>query len=132
MSDLTQTTAYLRKAAENLREARVLVKALLPGGTANRAYYTLFDCFWALLHTTGGPVPKTHTGAHTEFRRQFIKTGIFAESYSALISELFNLRQAGDYEVDFVISIDDAQVAVNQVAEFLETVQTHVDQLLSN
>ena len=132
MSDLIRTEAYLRKAAGNLREARLLVKASFPGGTANRAYYTLFDCILALLHTMDGPVPQTHTGAHTEFRKQFIKTGIFAETYSALISELFNLRQAGDYEVDFIISIDDAQAAVDQVAEFLATVQAYVDKLASS
>lgn len=67
MSDLARTAAYLRKAAENLQEAHILLNAHLPGGTANRAYYTLFDCILALLHTTDGPVPKTHTGAHTSF-----------------------------------------------------------------
>ncbi|UHG92033.1 HEPN domain-containing protein [Spirosoma oryzicola] len=106
-------------AHEDLGEAQTLLSANYPDGTCNRAYYSLFHTILALLHFTNHPIPKTHTGAHTEFRRQFIKTGLFAESISVAISELFNLRQGGDYEIDFEITLDDAQSAVHQAADFL-------------
>lgn len=57
-----------------------------------------------------------------------MSNGIFAETDSALISELFNLRQAGDYEVDFNMSLEDAQAAVKHAAQFLEAVRTYLAQ----
>lgn len=80
----------------------------------------------ALLQATGDSMPKTHTGAHTEFGKQFIKTGLFAESLSVIISELFNLRQGGDYEIDFDISIEDASSAMNHASEFLLQVEAYL------
>ena len=121
MSDLQRTSAYLQKAKENEEEARVLLKANFPDGTCNRAYYALFH-----IQATSNSIPKTHTGAHTEFRKQFIKTGLFAESFSVVISELFNLRQGGDYEIDFDISIEDASSAVNHASEFLLQVDAYL------
>lgn len=69
-----------------------------------------------------------HTGAHTEFRKQFIKTGLFGDSFSATISELFNLRQGGDYEIDFDISVEDATDAVSTATEFLFQVEAYLRQ----
>lgn len=126
MKDLNRSNAHLQKAGEDLLEARSLLEAGFPDGTCNRAYYCLFHCIVALLHSTDGPVPKTHTNAHTEFRRQFIKTGIFDESFSGFIAELFNLRQGGDYEIDFDISAEDAQSAVNKATEFLRLAEAYL------
>ncbi|RYF56615.1 MAG: HEPN domain-containing protein [Cytophagaceae bacterium] len=126
MSDLQRARAYLQKAEEDLEEAQILLEASFPDGTCNRAYYCLFHSIMALLQATGDSIPKTHTGAHTEFRKQFIKTGLFAESFSVIISELFNLRQGGDYEIDFDISIEDAGSAVNHASEFLLQVEAYL------
>ncbi|GAB2559513.1 HEPN domain-containing protein [Spirosoma areae] len=126
MSDLNRAKAHLQKAKEDLSDAQLLLEANRPEGTCNRAYYSLFHSIIALLHTTDSGVPKTHTGAHTEFRKQFIKTGLFAEVFSAAISELFNLRQGGDYEIDFDISVEDAQDAVNKATEFLLQVEAYL------
>ena len=128
MSDRKRVAAYVGKAESDLLDARILLDAESPVGTVNRAYYALFDGILALLHTTDGPVPKTHTGAHTEFRKQFIRTGLFAETYSSMITELFNLRQGGDYEIDFDISLEDAQAAIEQANQFLLEVRDHLRQ----
>lgn len=119
MSNASLPLTYLSKAKADSQQAKILLEAGFPDGTANRAYYALFNCILALLNTAGGLVPKTHTGAHTEFRKLFIKTGIFDESMSNAITELFNLRQGGDYEIDFDISVEDAQSAIDRAAEFL-------------
>lgn len=119
MIDFNRAKAHLLKAKDDLSEAQILLEADRPEGACNRAYYSLFHCIIALLYTTDSAIPKTHTGAHTEYRKRFIKTGLFAESSSAAISELFNLRQGGDYEIDFDISLEDATDAVQTASEFL-------------
>ncbi|QJD80273.1 HEPN domain-containing protein [Spirosoma rhododendri] len=126
MNDLNRAEAHLQKAAEDLREARSLLDAGFPDGTCNRAYYALFHAIIALLYTTDGPIPKTHTGAHTEFRRQFIRPGLFADSFSNTITLLFNLRQGSDYEIEFDTTLDDAQDAVNKAAEFLSKAEAYM------
>ncbi|GAB3991066.1 HEPN domain-containing protein [Spirosoma daeguense] len=126
MNDSNRAIAYLQKAKDNLADAQILLAANRAEGTCNRAYYALFDGILALLFTTNGPLPKTHTGAHTEFRKQFIQTGLFARTTSNTITELFNLRQGSDYEIDFDISVEDAQDAVEKSTEFL----IHVDAYL--
>ena len=128
MSDKKRAIAYLLKAENDLAEARLLLEAGYPDGTCNRAYYALFDCLLALLHSTEGQVPKTHTGTHNEFRKRFIITGIFDRIYSNTITELFNLRQGGDYEIDFDISLEDAQDVVEKAAEFLLQAEVYLRQ----
>lgn len=126
MSDKRRTAAYLVKAKNDLVEAQLLLAAGHPDDTCNRAYYALFDCLLALLHATDGQIPKTRTGAHNEFRKQFILTGIFDRTYSNTITELFNLRQGGDYELDFDISLEDATDAVEKTTEFLLQVEAYL------
>lgn len=126
MNDLRRAKAHLERAKNDLEEVEILLAANQPGRTCNRAYYSLFHSILALLYTTDLSIPKTHTGAHTEFRKLFIKTGLFAQSLSATISELFNLRQGGDYEIDFDIAIEDAHSAVSQASEFLHQVEAYL------
>ncbi len=126
MSDKNRVTSHLLKAENDLAEATILLEANYPDGTCNRAFYAWFDCLLALLYATDGPISKTHTGAHTEFRKQFILTGYFKRMYSDTITELFNLRQGGDYEIDFDISLEDAQEAVEKAPEFLSITKAYL------
>ena len=132
MKDLKRADAHLLKASEDLLEAISLFEAGFTDGTCNRAYYALFHCILALLHTENGPIPKTHTGAHTEFRKHFIKGGTFDESFSGSISELFNMRQGGDYDIEFDISIEDAESAVELATVFLQKTKDHIHLLSAN
>lgn len=128
MSKTRQAANYFLKAQSDLEQARILLHSEFPDGVCNRAYYALFDGILALLHTTDEGIPKTHTGAHTEFRKRFIQTGLFPKTYSDTITELFNLRQGGDYDVDFDISLDDARDAVEKTATFLLSVEAYLRQ----
>lgn len=128
MINTSRVQNYLLKAKNDLEEARLLLTAEYPDGACNRAYYALFDCLMSLLHSTDGPVPKTHTGTHTEFRKRFILAGIFDRSSSDTITELFNLRQGSDYEIDFDISLDDAQDAVEKATEFIHQTEAYLRQ----
>ncbi|TAE21861.1 MAG: HEPN domain-containing protein [Cytophagales bacterium] len=129
MKDIKRAFLFLRKADDDLQEANILLEAGRPDGTSNRAYYSMYHSIVALLHTTDSVLTKTHTGAHTEFRRQFVLTTIFPAADSGLITKLFNMRQGGDYEPEFDISIEDAEDAVVQATDFYGRVR---DYLLTN
>ena len=122
-------SAYMLMAEKCLRDSRYLLQTKSYRSAAGRAYYDpLFDGILALLQATDGPIPKTHTGTHNEFRKQFIQTELVARTYSDTITELFNLRQDGDYEIDFDISLEDTQDAVQKAAEFLRQTEAYLRQ----
>lgn len=71
---------------------------------------------------------KHHSGIISEFRRLYIKSGVFETRLSQVISVLFNIRTDSDYDDFFVISKDEvleqtenAEYFVNTIAQFLQT-----------
>ena len=70
---------------------------------ANRAYYAVFSAMRAVLALDGFD-SKKHSGVIAEFRRAYIKTGIFDTALSDIISELFSTRSESDYDDFYVIS----------------------------
>ena len=54
---------------------------------ANRAYYAIFHAMRAVLALDGVDM-KHHSGIISEFRKRYIKTGVFDASLSGLISKL--------------------------------------------
>lgn len=71
---------------------------------------------------------KHHSGIISEFRKRYIKTGVFDTKMSTIISVLFNVRQDSDYDDFFVISksevvkqISSAEYFLDQIKKYLET-----------
>jgi uncharacterized protein len=85
------------KAKETFTEAEVQLKNELWNVAVNRPYYA---CFYAVSALLAGKeiYIKTHAGAKQMFSLHFIKTGIVNEAYSDFYTELFSMRQSGDYE----------------------------------
>ena len=70
---------------------------------------------------------KHHSGIISEFRRLYIKSGIFKSELSEIISVLFDIRTESDYDDFFVISkqevvkqIENAESFVSAVEEYLK------------
>ena len=70
---------------------------------------------------------KHHSGIISEFRRLYIKTGIFETKLSAIISVLFNVRQDSDYDNFFVISKAEVLEQIDSAAFFLEEIKKYLD-----
>ena len=62
---------------------------------------------------------KRHSGVISEFRRRYIKTGIFDMEMSTIISDLFNIRTDSDYDDFFVIAKEDVAVQIQNAETFL-------------
>ena len=70
---------------------------------------------------------KHHSGIMSEFRRRYIKTGIFDTKLSAIISVLFNVRQDSDYDDFFVISKAEVLEQIDSAAFFLAEIKKYLD-----
>lgn len=90
---------------------------------ANRIYYACFYMVSALL-LKNGQISHTHGGTIGLFGFHFIKTGIVSSEFGKLYSELYELRQTGDYDDWKVISETDIMPLVTKIEVFLNTLES--------
>ena len=78
----------------------------------NRAYYAVFYAMRALL-AVDNIDKKHHSGVISEFRRLYIKTGLFPTEYSKYITVLFESRTDSDYDDYFECSEEECDLAIS-------------------
>ena len=91
----------LARAKETLKEVEIQIQNELWFAAVNRLYYA---CFYAVisLFTQYDIKTRTHSGVRQMFGLHFIKPGIINEELGEFYTEIFDLRQTGDYE-DFIV-----------------------------
>lgn len=92
----------------------------------SRAYYAVFHAMNAALISRGLSF-SSHAQTIGVFNREFVKSGVFPKEYSQIIQDLFEDRQAGDYDVDTIIdeqtareSIDKAEIIISGIERYLD------------
>lgn len=127
LEELVRISAELRleKAHECLKDAEIMLAAGSYATCANRSYYCIFHTMQAAL-TTIGFSSRKHSGSIAEFRKSFVKTGIFSEIHSDIIGEAFNVRTKSDYDIHYVISTSDVEKQAANAKFFLESVEKYI------
>ena len=116
----------IKQAKEFLNDAKTVI---VTGGyktVANRSYYAIFHAMRAVL-AFDGIDRKKHSSLISEFRKLYIKTKVFNDNMSDIITKLFYIRINSDYEDFFVISkreieqqLKNAEYFVNEIEKFLK------------
>jgi len=122
---------YMQKAADCLSDSAYLLEGKRFDASSNRSYYAIFDMIQAGL-AFQNVAAKTHTGSHTKFRECFIKTGIFPDSFNNIINDSFSLRQSGDYENDYDVSMEEANRSLQKPTLFVNTVSDYLKKQFEN
>lgn len=117
--------ARLEHAIECLSAARNLLETENYKNAANRSYYAVFHAMRAVLAFDEIDM-KRHSGIISEFRRRYIKTGIFETRMSEIISVLFDVRTDSDYDDFFVISKADTAVQIENAEYFVSSVRAYL------
>mgnify|MGYP004484416901 FL=1 len=112
-------------AKECLQDAKLLLAGESYRSAANRAYYTVFHAKRAVLALDGVDM-KHHSGIISEFRKRYIKTGVFNASLSGIISELSSIREGSDYNDFFIVSKAETVQQVQAAEEFLTEIQAYL------
>ena len=120
------SNARFLHAQECLESAELLLENGNYKSVANRSYYAIFHAMRAVLAFDGIDM-KHHSGIISEFRRLYIKTGVFDTKLSAIISVLFNVRQDSDYDDFFVISKVEVLEQIDSAAYFLAEIKKFLD-----
>ena len=117
----------LEHADECISAAKSLLQSENYKSAANRAYYTIFHAMRAVLAFDKIDM-KHHSGIIAEFRRLYIKTGVFDVELSKIISILSDSRNDSDYDDFFIVSKEEviegihyAELFLNAIKEFLQS-----------
>ena len=90
----------LQKARETYNEVRLHIENKLWTTAVNRLYYACYYAVIALLIEKGVQT-HTHAGVRQMFGLHFIKSGIIDNSIGKFFSDIYDMRQTGDYD-DFI------------------------------
>ncbi|MGX8698763.1 MAG: HEPN domain-containing protein [bacterium] len=121
----TLSAVRIEHAEECLSAAKSAVASGSYRSAANRSYYTVFHAMRAVLALNGIDM-KHHSGIISEFRRLYIKTGVFDKEMSKIINELFDVRTMSDYNDFFVLSKADVEEQVRNAELFLSKVKLYL------
>ena len=115
----------LEHADECISAAKSLIASENYKSAANRAYYTVFHAMRAVLAFDKIDM-KHHSGIIAEFRRLYIKTGIFDAELSKIISVLSDSRNDSDYDDFFIVSKEEVAEQIKDAELFLEKIKEYV------
>jgi len=131
LDELTRTLIDLRleKARECLRDAESMIALDSFASSANRSYYCIYHSIHAVLLTIGFSSSK-HTGIIAEFRRVFVKTGVFSDMYSDIIGDAFKVRTKSDYDIHYVVSRSEVTTQLKNAKTFFNAAEAYIKTLL--
>ena len=112
----------VRRSRETWAEAKGIIESKYWHAAANRIYYACYYMVSALL-LKNGQSSHTHGGTIGLFGLHFIKTGIVSSELGKFYSELYELRQTGDYDDWKVVTETDIMPLVPTVEVFLDTLE---------
>ncbi|HJJ28045.1 MAG TPA: HEPN domain-containing protein [Methanocorpusculum sp.] len=116
----------LNTAAECLSSAEMLINNDDCKFAANRAYYAVYHSMRAVLALDEFDSSR-HSGIIAEFRKRYVKTGIFPVAMSDTISKLFDVRNKSDYEDFYVASPETVSELIEEARDFVNHVQMYLN-----
>ncbi len=115
----------IKKAEETLFDAEILAREGRWNSSMNRLYYACFYAVLALL-SKHRILTRTHSGVKTQFGLKFILTGSIEKKWGAFYSDIFALRQKGDY-ADFIeFNERELLIMIPEAKEFIEIIKSHL------
>lgn len=112
----------VRQACETWEETVGIIENGYWYAAANRMYYACYYMTSALL-LKNGQSAHTHGGIIGLFGLHFIKTGVISSDLGKFYSQLFELRQTGDYDDWKVVTESDIMPLIPTAELFLDTLE---------
>ena len=119
------TQKLFDKAGRSLRTAKSLLQSDDMEFVAGRAYYAMFYIAEALLNEKDMTFRK-HSGVHSAFGKNFIKTGEIDQKYHQWLIESFNQRLISDYGFEGEMTREVAQEIIAHAQEFLQEARRYL------
>lgn len=112
----------INKALTTLDEVKIHIENQLWNTAVNRLYYACYYAVIALLlkHEIKAD---THAGVRQMFGLYFIKTGIIERESGSFYTDIFDMRQNGDYEDLFDFKKEDVISLLQPATELISAIQ---------
>lgn len=115
-------TYRISKAKDTLQEIDLHVQNKLWNTAINRLYYACYYAVIALL-INNQINAQTHAGVRQMFGLHFIKSGLISKRLGKFYSDIFDMRQTGDYD-DFIdYSENDIIDLIEPAKEFIVEIE---------
>jgi len=111
------------RSRETWKETEGIIESGYWYAAANRMYYACYYMASALLLKDGYSA-RTHSGIIGLFGLHYVKTGIVPSELGKFYSQLFELRQSGDYDDWKVVTSADVLPLVPLANKFLDTIES--------
>ena len=125
LTDSERKALVLNKVSRS-RETWAETEGIIEGGywyaTANRMYYACYYMVSALLLMDGHSA-RTHSGVIALLGQYYVKTGIISQERGKFYSQLFELRQSGDFDDWNVVTESDIIPLLPSDKQFLDTLE---------
>ena len=93
----------------------------------SRAYYAIFYVTEAMLFSKS-LATSPHKGLSTEFAKSFIKTNEIEPIYGKILSNIFQKRQFGDYDMYAEINESVASEVLSDAAKFIGKMKEYLSE----
>lgn len=124
MNKRTEIINYrLKKAHEELNNAKLSLDNELYSSSLSASYYAIFHAARALL-AAESIVSKKHSSVIYLFSEHFIKPGIVNKKYSKVISSAFEMRIESDYADLFYPDNKDVSKQLEEAEDFISMIET--------
>lgn len=118
----------LDTAKECLNDSLVLINSQSYKASANRSYYAVFHAMRAVLVFDEFD-SKKHSGIISEFRKRYIKTGVFTAEISKIIDLQFSARSHSDYDDFYIISKEESINGLHEAEKMVGEVEKYLEKL---
>lgn len=118
----------LDTAKECLSDSLVLINSQSYKSSANRSYYAVFHAMRAVLVFDEFD-SKKHSGIISEFRKRYIKTGVFTAEISKIIDLQFSARSHSDYDDFYIISKEESINGLHEAEKMVDEVEKYLEKL---
>ncbi len=116
----------LQKAKETMVEAEGNIKMGYCYAVANRLYYACYYATSALLiHSEF--TAQTHHGVIHLFGLHFVKTGKISKDSGKFYSDIFELRQTGDYSDMIPVEETEVKSMLEPAKQFIKTIENLIN-----
>jgi len=119
---MSEISKLLSLASEDLETAGILYNSQRYRSCISRAYYAMYYIAQALL-LSAGIETSTHRGVIKLINLHFVKTGQISPNISKLLSDVYDLRQSGDYSTNFVADEIIASKAIADSKTFVAAIK---------
>lgn len=70
---------------------------------------------------------KRHSGIISEFRKLYIKTGLFSKEMSEYIEGAFEIRTEADYDDFYLVDINSVNNQIDDAEKFIKEIETYLN-----